>query len=458
MSDISSNLPVVDKADGSVGSSAPTTATYIAGLASTGNPSFSNGNIEPISLNLSGGLRVDASGYQSPIVGTGSNGSPNGGVLSIQGVSGGSNVPVSVSSTVPALDNSGTGTISILNGTIAASTNGCTTVQFNTSGTWNATLTIEGLINTTWISIVGDIDLLDIVGSSFTTNTLVTVPCGGFSQVRIRASSYTSGTATVDWSSGVGSNVVEVFNAVGNSLKTTIIQPPNDISGSGTIVALNTTVVASTQGCSSVTFDVTGTWVATLVTEGTVGDGNWFIINGDVDVNDSISSSFTTNTFVTIPCGSFSQVRIRTSLYTSGTVSISWNASVGSNTIEVFNTNASSFLSTTRLNDGVGNSIASINSQLQTRDVINVSSQYRAQSVTTSAAEAIGAASRLTNRKFISITPTNGTIYWGTNSSVTTTTGSPLFPNNTLFLSFTDNVPVYVIAGATVDVRILEGS
>lgn len=92
------------------------------------------------------------------------------------------------------------------------------------------------------------------------------------------------------------------------------------------------------------------------------------------------------------------------------------------------------------------------------RDVINVTSQYRAQSVTTTAAQALGAATILTNRKVISITPTNGTIYWGTNSSVTTTTGTPLFAFQTLVLSFTDNVSVYVISAGTVDTRIMEGS
>lgn len=91
-------------------------------------------------------------------------------------------------------------------------------------------------------------------------------------------------------------------------------------------------------------------------------------------------------------------------------------------------------------------------------DVIDTATQYRAQSVTTTAAEALGGATILTNRKFISITPTNGTIYWGGSSSVTTTTGSPLFANNTLFLSFSDAVHVWVIAAATTDVRILEGS
>lgn len=93
-----------------------------------------------------------------------------------------------------------------------------------------------------------------------------------------------------------------------------------------------------------------------------------------------------------------------------------------------------------------------------TRDVINVSSQYRAQSVTTTAAQALGASTILVNRKTISITPTNGTVYWATNSSVTTTTGTPLFAFQTLVLSFTDNVQVWLISAGTVDTRILEAS
>lgn len=101
---------------------------------------------------------------------------------------------------------------------------------------------------------------------------------------------------------------------------------------------------------------------------------------------------------------------------------------------------------------------ATPNGDQYSSDTIHTSSQYRAQSVTTSAAEATGAASRLTNRKVLCITPTNGTIYWGTSSGVTTITGTPLLAFQTLTLSFTDAVPVYVIAAGTVDARILEGS
>lgn len=101
---------------------------------------------------------------------------------------------------------------------------------------------------------------------------------------------------------------------------------------------------------------------------------------------------------------------------------------------------------------------ASATGDLFSRDVINTAGQNRAQSVTTTAAEAIGAASRLTNRKFVKITPTNGTVYWGFTNAVTTVTGSPIFKNQTVVFAFTDNVPIFVISAGTVDCRIAEGS
>jgi hypothetical protein len=102
--------------------------------------------------------------------------------------------------------------------------------------------------------------------------------------------------------------------------------------------------------------------------------------------------------------------------------------------------------------------LASDQGAITAQDIINVSGQYRAQSVTTSAAEALGAASILTNRKMLSITPTNGTIYWGFSNAVTISSGSPIFKNQTITFAVGPNVHIYIIAGATTDVRITEGS
>lgn len=112
----------------------------------------------------------------------------------------------------------------------------------------------------------------------------------------------------------------------------------------------------------------------------------------------------------------------------------------------------------TRLTDGTDDSLISPNGDLQTSDIINVSGQSRAQSITTSAAEALGAATILANRKFISISPTNGVVYWGYANTVTTANGTPIYKGEKCVLAFGPNIHVYLIAGSTVDCRIAEGS
>lgn len=96
--------------------------------------------------------------------------------------------------------------------------------------------------------------------------------------------------------------------------------------------------------------------------------------------------------------------------------------------------------------------------QLKAADVIDTSATHAALSVTTSASEAKVGATRLLNRKMLSITPTNGTIYWGATSGVTTASGTPIFKNQTASFAFTDNVAIWLIAGGTTDVRIVEAS
>lgn len=99
------------------------------------------------------------------------------------------------------------------------------------------------------------------------------------------------------------------------------------------------------------------------------------------------------------------------------------------------------------------------NRNLQVADTIDIATQYRSQSVTTTAAEALGAGTILVNRKFISLTPVNGTIYWGTSNAVTTSSGSPIFKNQNMTFAFTDQIHIYIIAASgTVDCRVVEGS
>lgn len=107
---------------------------------------------------------------------------------------------------------------------------------------------------------------------------------------------------------------------------------------------------------------------------------------------------------------------------------------------------------------GIENFYATVDTgaNLNVSDVLNQTGQYRAQSITTTASEALGGTTILSDRRLLTILPTNGTVYWGFNSSVTTTTGTPLFKNQFIALAVSDDIHIYLIGAATVDCRISE--
>lgn len=238
-----------------------------------------------------------------------------------------------------------------------------------------------------------------------------------------------------------------------------VIPGGRTVSGSitsGSNLSINTT------GMGAVLAQITGTWTGSIQFQVSIDNSTWIAASGidvvllsnQAPVSTSINGQFAFNVaglnFFRLLGGS-----------NTGTATVNLCTSPNTNTItailaNVFSEQAGTW--TVRNQDASGNNLNSTNNQLQVTDVLNVSSQYRAQSITTSAAEALGAATILVNRKMITITPTNGTIYFGTNSSVTTATGTPIFPNNTLFLDVTNNVHIFVIAAATTDCRIVEFS
>lgn len=107
--------------------------------------------------------------------------------------------------------------------------------------------------------------------------------------------------------------------------------PPTDRIGTGTITALNGAVAVNTQGCSTVVFNITGTWSATIVVEATVDGSNWLAISGINVVSELSVSSTTSNLGWRIRCGGYAQVRLKSSVFTSGTINIAYDASPGVN-------------------------------------------------------------------------------------------------------------------------------
>lgn len=323
------------------------------------------------------------------VVGSGTSGTPSGGVLTVQGITNGSPIPVTdpfdatfgslnittqdlLSTTTVGFANQSliTGTPTV-NSSASFTINSIQTVMILISGTWTGTLSIEVSedLGTTWeprsIHVIGT----STFASSITANVVGSMNAAGKSNVRVRATTAITGTAVIKIVTSDNPSNVYIANSIklvdgantpsinmltikaGSTVSTLTdtaavvtvrdIATQTDKTGSGTIAALNGTIVAITNGCSIVSFNVTGTWVATVVTEGTIDAGvTWFPIDADVDATDSIINSFTTNSLITINCASYAQVRLRTSLYTSGTLSASWEAGTGLSLVEIYNTNA----------------------------------------------------------------------------------------------------------------------
>jgi hypothetical protein len=306
---------------------------------------------------------------------------------------------------------------------------------------------------------------------------------------------------------------------------------------SGTINGSGQQIDLTSPNGSTQTVGVTGTWVGVLVVEGSNDGINYYSCTTLNRSTDLVVSTITVNGAYDTNTNAFQFFRVRSSAWTSGTVTIAvygsnapslvftksalkggtdgttignsadslkviagqsgaWTVTaaedknygtVGANTLRGaaqignatgaadFNTGATGAQTLrtvanqgapntaanawfTRLTDGTDNSLITPNGDLQTSDILNVSGQYRAQSITTSASEALGGVSILANRKMLSILPTNGTVYWGFSNVVTTVTGTPIYKGQNIVFAIGTNVRVYLIAASTVDCRIAEGS
>jgi hypothetical protein len=94
-----------------------------------------------------------------------------------------------------------TGTVGVANATVSASIDDADTFIIQVSGTWAGTLTFEGSMDgTNWSvwTVVSSAAISHITAASTTTtNGLFMHETYGLSRIRVRFSTYTSGTATV---------------------------------------------------------------------------------------------------------------------------------------------------------------------------------------------------------------------------------------------------------------------
>lgn len=344
--------------------------------------------------------------------------------------------------TDPIFDRVGSGSLTALNTTVEANTQGMSSIILNVTGTWVGTISSEGLDNGTWLSIVAT-DSSQSVFSSQSENNRFVIACGNRSKIRLRMSAYTSGTANVEWNAGVGTGApINVWNTNATSLK---VAPRSDnINSTGSAGSLNADLVASIDvgGYQTLEINISGTWVGTVSFQASDDNSTFNSIlatNISLPLQAPVTSTTTNGTFY-IPLVA-RYLRIRMTSYTSGTA----------NGAHTFDTLPSGDISAryVQLTDGVEVAAISPNLESQVSDILNNGGTQAALTVGTSAVEVMVGGSPLSNRK--SVTLCNNTvlttIYWGYTNAVTTSTGTPIVPGQLIEWTVGPNTHIFVIAG-----------
>lgn len=161
---------------------------------------------------------------ETTIQGPGTAGTPEGGVLSIQGVVGGTSVPVSFT---PTGDTTQTGTITTATGAVTlTSTQGDGNVSVTIGSTaWTGTVDFQGLAGdgATWVNVLAYNVTTGVPTYSVTSTATVsgngswTIPAAGYQKIRVVGNTWLTGTITVALEASVGSPGA-IFTATGGLL------------------------------------------------------------------------------------------------------------------------------------------------------------------------------------------------------------------------------------------------
>lgn len=134
-----------------------------------------------------------------------------------------------------------------------------------------------------------------------------------------------------------------------------------DLQSTGTLSALNSILILEASGASGSIINVSGTWVGTIVVE---GSNDRFATTQNVTLWSPpvgfITTGLTANGYYRLAAiAGFTQIRARMSVFTSGSALVVMSTSLGTATVAALSPNASSFKNSSSTNDGVGNAITS---------------------------------------------------------------------------------------------------
>ena len=115
------------------------------------------------------------------------------------------------------------------------------------------------------------------------------------------------------------------------SNQTAVNVSSNDLTATGSLVAVGSVVVPTLNGADGAGVQITGTWVGTVLFEGSVDGTNFFAMSGVSFISSStIVTSTTANGSWQFNVSGLQLFRARCSAFTSGTIVISVRSTSGS--------------------------------------------------------------------------------------------------------------------------------
>jgi hypothetical protein len=411
------------------------------------------------------------------------------------------------------------GTIAANNATIDISENDGAISGIQITGTWVGTLTVEGSNDNSNFSVLPIINRTShALITSISSNGIYESDTNGFQYLRIKSTSWTSGTATIvtDGSKVGSSHVHSILRAtdgtaigsVGDALKIS-----GSITAAGGLVSTNnaSSSLLTANSTFTGTFEEITNYSCIMISVVTDRSGTLFL-----DYSNDGSTSFSPESLAITPPtpgtslrfshqymseakyfrvryvngatnqGSFNLQSILKS--SSGTAEVGeiqetvtaetdalttkgviyGLSSAGGGTYVAVKVNPSGSLQTSAGTLGQATSansapvvIASDQSTIPANDGISSGGIYGALTMTTAGTtyEAKVGASSLSSRKLLTILPTSADIYWGYSNAVTTSTGTKIPKDITMSLDINkqSTVTIFLVSASnSVNVRITE--
>lgn len=351
------------------------TGPLIQGAVTTAAPTYTTAQTNPLSLTTAGALRVDGSGSTQPISGT------------------------------VAATQSGAWTTG-RTWTLASGTDSIAAVQ---SGTWNigtvTTITnpVAATQSGTWTVQQGT-PPWSVVGAAASGASKSGNPVQIGSVFNTTQPTVTTGQAVESQATARGGLIVatgvDAFNI-------------NNITGTVSLPTGASTSALQTTGNTSLSTIATNT-ASLILAQGSTTSGQ----TGNLIMGAVTTAAPTYTTAQTSPL----------SLTTSGALRVDASGASLSATVNQGTANTVANGWPVKITDGTDTALVTANSDLKVVDGLRNGGTYSSLSVPTAntPVEAKVGASRLTNRKCLIITPNNAGMFWGLDSSVTTTSGQPL--------------------------------